>query len=281
LGPSDGGNPVQLLKQSTTVFEVGRLRGEEYRLPETEAPMNYGQFCPISKATEILGERWTLLIVRELLMGGRRFNELQRGLGDISPALLAARLKYFEAEGLLVRRRINGQRGYEYHPTIACEELKPIIFALGEWGLCWARNTLSSDYLDVEMLLLYLERSVDPSQLPGGKAVIHFKFKDLPEQRDWWLLVDEEKVEVCIRDPGRDVDVFFSTTVRTMSDVWMGERTYREAVLAGELMIEGEANLTRRISSWLRPSIFANSKRPAVARVTDDIRASACGEGRA
>ena len=229
--------------------------------------MNYGQFCPISKATEILGERWTFLIVRELLMGGRRFSELQRGLGDISPALLTSRLKTFEREGLIVRRRINGQRGYEYCPTQACEELKPIIIALGEWGMCWARNTLASDYLDVDMLLLYLERSVDPDQLPGSETVIQFKFNDVPEQRDWWLIVRDGKVDVCITPPGRDVNVFFCTTARTMSEVWMAQRSYREAVLSGDLIIEGDLALTRRISSWLRPSIFANSKRALVAEV--------------
>lgn len=223
--------------------------------------MRYGQFCPLSKAAEILAERWTFLIIRELLMGGRRFNELQRGLGDISPALLTARLKSFESEGLIVRRKINGQRGYEYYPTAACEELKPVLVALGEWGLCWARHTLSDDEFDVELLMLYLERSVDPSQLPGSETVIQFKFIDLAEQRDWWLLVRNGKVEVCISTPGRDVDVFFTTTVRTMGEVWMGDRSYRDAVLSGELTIEGELALTRRISSWLRPSIFAESKR--------------------
>lgn len=229
--------------------------------------MNYGQFCPISKATEILGERWTFLIVRELLMGGRRFSELQRGLGDISPALLTSRLKGFEREGLIVRRRINGQRGYEYCPTQACEELKPIIIALGEWGMCWARNTLASDYLDVDMLLLYLERSVDPAQLPGSETVIQFKFNDVPEQRDWWLIIRDGKVDVCITPPGRDVNVFFCTTARTMSEVWMAQRSYREAVLCGDLIVEGDLALTRRISSWLRPSIFANSKRAPVTEV--------------
>jgi hypothetical protein len=192
-------------------------------------------------------------------MGGRRFNELQRGLGDISPALLTARLKFFEAEGLIVRRRIKGQRGYEYCPTVACEELKPIIIALGQWGLCWARNTLATDYFDVEMLMLYLERSIDPAQLPGSETVIQFKFNDVPGQRDWWLLVRDGEVDVCITPPGREVDVFFSTTARTMSDVWMGERTYRDAVLSGDLIVEGDLSLTRRISSWLRPSIFAKS----------------------
>jgi DNA-binding HxlR family transcriptional regulator len=223
--------------------------------------MKYGQFCPIAKATEILGERWTFLIVRELLSGGRRFSEIQRGLGDISPALLTSRLKSFEREGLLVRRRINGQRGFEYFPTAACEQLKPVIMALGEWGMCWARHNVTGDDLDVEFLMFYLERSIDPAQLPGRETVIQFKFSDLPEQRDWWLLVKDSEVDICITPPGRDVDVFFTTNVRTMHDVWMGDRSYREAILSGDLKIEGEPALTRRIGSWLRPSMFAKAER--------------------
>lgn len=225
--------------------------------------MKYGQFCPIAKATEILGERWTFLIVRELLMGGRRFNELQRGLGDISPALLAARLKFFEAEGLVVKRRINGQRSYEYHPTPACEALLPVVIAVGEWGLLWARHNLGDGDLDVDFLMYYLERSIDTGELPGN-AVIQFKFRDLANCRDWWLLVDHQDVQVCIVPPGRDVDVFFNTTVRTMHDVWMGDRTYRDAMLSGDLSLEGDPALTRRVSKWLRPSVFFNSERAPV-----------------
>jgi len=230
--------------------------------------MKYGQFCPIAKATEILGERWTFLIIRELLMGGRRFSELQRGLGDVSPALLTARLKAFEAAGLVVRRRINGQRGHEYCPTPACEELKPIIIALGEWSLCWAQHTLADDELDVELLMLYLERSVDPAQLPGRETVIQFTFRDLADQRDWWLLVRDGAVEVCINPPGREIDVFFHAALRAMVEVWMGDRSYRAAILSGDLMVEGEPALTRRISTWLRPSIFAEAKRSPLRRLS-------------
>ncbi len=235
--------------------------------------MKYGQFCPIAKATEIVGERWTFLIVRELLMGAKRFSELQRGLGDISPALLTARLKTFEAEGLIVRRQISGQRGFEYYPTPACEQLKPVIVALGEWGMCWARHKLTDDDLNVEFLMFYLERSVDPAQLPGSETVIQFKFLDLTDQRDWWLLVRDGKVDICITPPGRDVHVFFTTTVRTMHDVWMGDRSYREAVLSGDLTIEGELALTRRIGSWLKSSIFAESKRAPVPKLLEAVPA--------
>jgi DNA-binding HxlR family transcriptional regulator len=226
--------------------------------------MQYGQFCPIAKATEILGERWTILILRELLMGGRRFNELQRGLGDISPALLTSRLKSLEEQGIVARRRISGQRGHEYFPTPACEQFLPVIIAIGEWSLSWIRDMLVEDDFDIEFLMFYLERSVDPEKLPGDETVIRFQFTELVEQRNWWLLVDRCSVQVCLTAPARDVDVYFTTTVRTMHDVWMGDRSYRDAVNAEDLIIEGEPALTRNISNWLRPSAFASSPRAPI-----------------
>ena len=127
--------------------------------------MNYNQFCPIAKAAEILGERWNILILREILMGGRRFNVLQRGLGDISPALLTKRLKQLEDQNMIIRRRIPGQKGYEYFPTEACESLLPVLFALGEWGIIWSKNTILDQDFDVEFLMLYLERSIDREKI--------------------------------------------------------------------------------------------------------------------
>ncbi|MDE2406192.1 MAG: transcriptional regulator [Sphingomonadales bacterium] len=223
--------------------------------------MQYGQFCPIAKATEILGEKWTILIVRELVMGGRRFSDMQRGLGDISPALLAARLKSLEEQGLVVRRKPPGRRSYEYWPTEACRQLTPVLLALGEWGLQYARHTVLDSDLDVELLMLYLERSIDPSQLAGGHGVIRFRFHDLGRQRDWWLLVKDGRIDLCITDPGHDVDVYFQCTLRTMHDVWMGDRSFREAIRTGDLVAEGEPALLRTIESWLRPSIFAGAPR--------------------
>lgn len=227
--------------------------------------MNYNQFCPIAKASEILGERWTILILREILMGGRRFNTLQRGLGDISPALLTSRLKALEEQGMVLRRRIPGQKGFEYFPTEACEALHPVLFALGEWALIWARHTLLDEEFDVELLMLYLERSVDHQKIKGNETVIKFRFSDLAEQPDWWIIVNTERSEVCIRDPGRDIDVYFNCTVRTMSEVWMGDRTYRDAIKAGDLAIEGDTYLTRNVTAWLRPSVFGDSPRSAPA----------------
>ena len=226
--------------------------------------MRYNQFCPIAKATEILGEKWTILIVRELLMGGTRFNDLQRGLGDVSPALLTSRLKSLESQGMIARRKISGQKGFEYFPTEACRELLPVVKSLGDWGMLWARHTILDADFDAEFLMFYLERSIDPEKLIGTETVIKFRFSDLTEQQNWWLLVESGKAQVCLKDPGKDVNVFFNCSVRTMHDVWMGDRTYRDALKSGDLRIDGDLALTRNVQAWLKPSVFADSDRAPI-----------------
>ena len=227
--------------------------------------MEYGQFCPIAKASEILGEKWTILIVRELLMGSTRFSQLQRGLGVISPTILTKRLVMLEEYGLVYRKRITGQRGHAYHPTDSCKELLPILLSLGGWGMRWARANLTESDYDVELLMLYLERSVVPEKLPGGEAVIQFRFKDIKKMSDWWIVVADNQLDVCTTDPGKDVDVYFNTTVRTMTDVWMGQRSYKKAISAGDLVVMGPRPLTRNIESWMPNCIFADL--PAAAEI--------------
>lgn len=223
--------------------------------------MKYGQFCPIAKATEILGEKWTFLIVRELLMGATRFNELQRGLGLISPSLLTSRLKFLEEQGMLAKRKIAGQKGYEYFPTHACEALMPVLVGLGEWGLIWASQNILDEDFDVEFLMYYLERSIDTEQLIGKETTIQFSFRDLERQQNFWLLVHGANVQLCVKDPVREVDVFFTTSVRTMAEVWMGDRSYAEAIKTGDMDVQGPTTLTRNITKWLKPSIFSDSPR--------------------
>jgi DNA-binding HxlR family transcriptional regulator len=151
--------------------------------------MEYGQFCPIAKAVEILGEKWTLLIIRELLMGGRRYTELQRGLSQISPTMLSKRLDSLEQHGLLMKKKIPSQKGYEYFPTRSCSELLPVIKSMGEWGMRWARSNLTERDYDVELLMLYLKRSVNPEKLVGDETVVRFKFTDIKEYPDWSMYV--------------------------------------------------------------------------------------------
>jgi DNA-binding HxlR family transcriptional regulator len=220
--------------------------------------MEYGQFCPVAKATEILGEKWTILIVRELIMGGRRFNELQRGLSLISPTLLSKRLDSLAQHGLVLKKKIPGQKGYEYFPTASCQELLPIIRSLGEWGMRWARSNLTEDDYDVELLMVYLKRSIVPEKLVGNETVIRFRFTDIDEFPDWWLVVTGDKLDLCVSDPGKDVDVYFTSSVKTLADIWMGENTYRKAISDGALTMVGDRALTRNITAWMANSIFAD-----------------------
>ena len=184
----------------------------------------YGQFCPIAKATEILGEKWTLLIVRELLMGASRFSELA---------------------------------------TEPCKQLLPILLALGRWGMEWTRDHLQDNDYDVELLMLYLERSIRADKLPGAKAVIRFHFTDFDEMTNWWIVVDGDAVDVCTSDPGRDVDIYINTTVRTMTETWMGRNTYRQAKAAGTFEVHGPAALTRNLGVWLSDCVFADLPTPS------------------
>lgn len=219
---------------------------------------SYGQWCPIAKSTEILGEKWTMLIVRELLMGSTRFSELQRGLGSISPTLLSRRLATLEQYDLVYKRQIQGGRGHEYLPTASCKQLQPILLALGSWGMEWSRSFMKDADYDVELLMLYLQRSVVTENLPGGRTVVLFQFTDFPEQPKWWITAEGETVDVCTSDPGLDVDVFVTTTVRAMADAWLGRTSYKAAKASGAMEIIGPVALTRNISTWLSDCIFAN-----------------------
>ena len=142
--------------------------------------MEYGQFCPVAKATEIIGEKWTILIIRELLMGATRFNDFQRGLSLISPTLLSKRLDSLANRNLIMKKKIPGQKGYEYFPTQSCKELLPIIVSIGDWGMDWARSNLSVKDYDINLLMIYLERSVLPEKLIGNQTIIKFKFTLCP-----------------------------------------------------------------------------------------------------
>lgn len=219
--------------------------------------MIYNQFCPISKAMEVLGEKWTLLIIRELLLGSTRFNELQRGLCLISPTVLTKRLAYLEETGLIIRKRIPGQRGYEYFPTESCKELFPVLEQIGVWGMRWVQDRMTDDDYDLELLMLYLERSIQPDQLVGRETVIKFNFTDAKEFPEWWCVVTGDQVEVCTLDPGKDVDIYFTLTVPLMCQLWMQQKSYRQAVADGSLTLVGPKTLTSNVEKWLKPGTFA------------------------
>lgn len=219
--------------------------------------MGYGQFCPIAKAMEVVGEKWMLLIIRELIMGSTRFNDFQRALSQISPTVLTKRLTQLEQAGLLVKRRIPGQRGHEYLPTEACRELMPTVEQLGIWGMRWARSQMHGEDFDLSLLMTYLERSIQPDKLVGQETVIKFNFGDVEDYPHWWIVVTGEEVDVCINDPGKEVDVYFNVDVRTMCELWMGDISYKKAIKDKRLQLMGLPALTRTVDDWLKCSIFA------------------------
>ena len=218
--------------------------------------MKYGQFCPIAKAAEVLGDKWSLLIVRELLMGGNRFNILQRGLGNISPTILTKRLNELADEGIVLKKKIPGQKGYEYFLTECGQELFPILEQLGVWGMRWARGGMPDEDLDAELLLVHLERSIIPEKVVGNESVVKFHFTDLHEYKNWWLIVKHGVVDTCLHDPGRDVDVYITTDLRTMIALWMGDRSYKSAIDEGDFTVVGPKSMTRNVRDWIKGSVF-------------------------
>ncbi len=222
----------------------------------------YGQFCPVSKAAEVLGERWTILIIRELLYGTSRFNDFQRALSQISPTLLTKRLNQLQDSGLVIKKALPEQRRAEYHLTLAGKELEPIVAGLGEWGMRWARGQMTDDELDVELLMYDLRRRIDETRLPGGQTVVHFSFEGLQRFPYWWIVLDGQQWDLCVDHPGKDVDLTVRTNLRTLTEVWAGDTELRNAIRSGKMNLQGSPILARTINDWLGISPLAHI-RPA------------------
>lgn len=217
----------------------------------------YGQFCPVAKATEIIGEKWTVLILRELLLGSTRFSELQKALSRISPTLLSRRLKLLEQKGLLVKKSPPGQRSAEYRLTACGRELQPLIEHLAVWGMRWARGQMSDDELDVEFLMWDLQRRLVTDCFPEGETVLCFNFEELQEHKTWWMVARDSEVDLCTENPGRDVDLYINTSVRTLVEIWHGDIKLGRAKRDDKLRVHGNAPLSRSMEQWLGISPFA------------------------
>ena len=229
----------------------------------------YGQFCPVAKASEVLAERWTPLVVRELLCGSHRFNELQRGVPLMSRSLLAKRLRELERAGIVERRASPDGRGFGYHLTEAGEELRPIIMGLGAWGQRWVRSEVSRADLDPRLLMWDMQRNIETEALPPHRVVVRFRFTDVSPGRPrvTWLILDGDQVDVCYKDPGYDVDLVVAGRLRALVGVWLGDTTMSAVIRAGELQVEGTRRLADAFPSWLRRSIFAGVERPEITPV--------------
>ena len=203
---------------------------------------SYGQFCSIAKALEVIGERWTLLILRELVCGSSRYNEIQRGIPRISPTLLSKRLNDLERTGVIERDRNAG--GYAL--TAAGWELKPMIEQLGVWGQRWVRGQLTDKDLDPDLVMWDMRRRINLKNFPKARTCLKFKFSDAPKgKRNYWLVGDRKGLELCIGDPRYPVDLYITTDIRTMTLVWTGDLPLRRTIADGKIELHGPTNLCR------------------------------------
>jgi DNA-binding HxlR family transcriptional regulator len=215
----------------------------------------YGQFCPVALGAEVFAERWTPLIMRELLNGSHRFNDLHRGLPRISRALLTQRLVSLERAGLLQRRA-----GPEYHLTEAGLALRPVIDALGRWGYHFAGTELRAEHLDAGLLMWFLRRRLRVANLPAERTVVQFQFRPRGHPPAFWLVTQPPNTDLCTTDPGHDIDLYVDADLRAMAHVFLGRLNLRTALRDGCIELNGPSGLRRAFPTWIGISPFATTE---------------------
>lgn len=223
---------------------------------------SYGQFCPVAMAAETLCTRWTMVLVRELIAGSTRFNDLRRGVPRMSPSLLSQRLKELELAGIVSRSPARDDPNVqEYRLTEAGQDLKAIVEAFGFWGQKWIETQATLKNLDPSLLMWDMRRNLDPSPLPKRRTVVRFLYPELSKaRRDWWLVVaPDAEVDLCSADPGYEVDLWVTTDLRTMTAIWMGLTSIEEA--RDRLHLDGDPAIARSMQSWLRLSVFSTQRK--------------------
>jgi DNA-binding HxlR family transcriptional regulator len=218
----------------------------------------YKQFCPVAMAAEILCTRWTPVLLRELLAGSRRFNDIRRGVPRMSPTLVSQRLKDLEHAGIVERRPAPGETGVsEYHLTDAGRDLWPVVESMGAWGQKWVESSASLRNLDPSLLMWDMRRNLDPDPLPDRRTVVQFVYSDLPRSKShWWLVVDPPAtVDLCWSDPGFEIDLYVTTDLRTMTAIWMGLTTVERE--QDRVSLIGSRAVADSMQRWLGLSPFA------------------------
>jgi len=222
----------------------------------------YKQFCPVAMAAEVLCTRWTMVLMRELVAGTTRFNDLRRGVPKMSPALLSTRLKELEMAGVVERKPLKSGKGiFEYHLTDAGKDLRPVVEAIGMWGQKWVESSLSLKNLDPSLLMWDMRRNLNPLPLPPIRTVVQFLYSDLPTTKShWWLVIEPGgEVDLCWSDPGFEVNLYVTTDLRTMTAIWMGLGTIESERDKMELL--GERKIAETMQVWLGLSPFAKQKK--------------------
>ena len=220
----------------------------------------YGQFCPIAQAAEVLAERWTPLVIRELYCGSTRFNDLQRGVPRMSPSLLSRRLKELEFAGIVEITPAPGGKWSEYRLTPSGEAMFPVIDQMGNWAMKWQRRQLTADEnLDPDLLMWDIRRrAMHFGEMPEGRHVVKFQLSGVPvSHRFYWLVLNGAETDLCIRDPGHEIDLLVSGHLRVLTRIWLGEASISGTVAEGALHLDGMPAETGAFRKWFALSHFA------------------------
>jgi len=228
---------------------------------------SYGQFCPVAMGAEIVCTRWTALVLRELLAGSARFNDLRRGVPLMSPTLLSKRRKELEEAGVVVAVPTAQAGVFEYTLTPAGEDLRQVVISLGIWGQRWVESSLSLKNLDPSLLMWDMRRSLDPTPLPPRRCTVNFLFPEvIAAKGSWWLVIDAGTVDLCQTNPGFDIDLYVRSSLRSMTAVWMGMSTVRAEMDARQIELIGDKHIAESMQQWLGLSPFAKEKSRLPAR---------------
>jgi DNA-binding HxlR family transcriptional regulator len=219
--------------------------------------LSYGQFCPVAITSEILCTRWTTLVVRELMCGSTRFNQIRRGVPLMSPSLLSKRLTELSAHGVVHTKHLKGNM-VEYHLSAAGRELIPIIESLGTWGKRWFNGEVNLSKLDALLLMWDIHRLIKPEEISLERCVVEFNFPELSSKKQrHWMVINQNDVNYCIIDPGLDTDLLITSSVKGLTSIHMGYSDIEDEVNRGFLVIRGNPKLAKAMSRWLCRSPFA------------------------
>lgn len=217
-----------------------------------------GSLCPAIKASEIIGDKWVLLILREMLLGTTRYNDFQRALPRISPTVLSKRLKQMEQHGLIVKKTTAGGRSKEYRLTASGREVGPIVHHLSTWGLRWARRQIQDEDLDVSSFMWDFHRTLNIKELPDGDTVFNVRFEEIESYSDWWLIANQSQVDLCTDDPGMEIDLYIIAQLPAAASVWMGDVAVNQAIEAGYIKLSGSRHLTKTAHRWFPKSGYSD-----------------------
>lgn len=221
---------------------------------------DYGNYCPVSMAAEVVADRWTPLIIRELVLGNTRFNDIARAMPGISRSLLVQRLRHLERRGVLETWPAPTGRGSEYHLTPAGRDLERVIDSLGRWAIEWLFDELRPHDVAATTLMWWMHRRVDLSRLPPGRTVVEFRHT-APEAVTIWLVMTPGEVSVCLQHPGFETDVEVSAATPALADVFQGYCSWASAVETGRIQVSGLPRLLTALPQWFLWSPWAQVTR--------------------